>query len=68
MFAWDLKIRLIQPLLHHPAYPVFSDHTLFALAMLLVAGHLGGLRVEKGYLMHFIDKSPDLTGSPETVP
>jgi hypothetical protein len=65
--GWDTRIALFKPLFHHPAYPVFSDHTLLALAMLLVAGHLGGLRVEKGYLMHFIDKSPELSPPRESV-
>jgi len=45
--GWDTGSRVLEPLFHHPAYPVFSDHALLALAILLVGGHLGGLRVEK---------------------
>jgi len=39
-------------LFHHPAYPVFSDHVLLALAVMLVAGHLGGLRYERSQMTH----------------
>lgn len=45
--AWDTGAPMLVPLFHHPAYPVFSDHALLALAVLLVGGHLGGLRVER---------------------
>jgi ABC-type thiamin/hydroxymethylpyrimidine transport system permease subunit len=47
IIGWNFSGNIIEPLFHHPAYPVFSDHTLLALAILLVAGHLGGVRVEK---------------------
>jgi len=49
IIAFSYNPDLLSPLFHHPAYPVFSDHTLLALALLLVAGHLGGLRVEKSH-------------------
>ena len=45
--GWSTGAKILEPLFHHPAYPAFSDHALLALAILLVAGHLGGLRVEK---------------------
>jgi hypothetical protein len=45
--GWNMHAPLLEPLLHHPAYPIFSDHALLALAVLLVGGHLGGLRVER---------------------
>ncbi|HDS30414.1 MAG TPA: hypothetical protein ENN67_05150 [Firmicutes bacterium] len=43
----NFQAPIIQPLLNHPAYPIFSDHALLALAVLLVGSHLGGLRIEK---------------------
>lgn len=46
--GWDTGSMILMPLFHHPAYPVFSDHALLGLAVLLIGGHLGGLRVEKG--------------------
>jgi len=46
---------LVEPLFHHPAYPMFSDHALLALAILLVAGHLGGARVERVAVAKEID-------------
>jgi hypothetical protein len=49
--GWDTGATVFDPLFHHPAYPIFSDHALLALAILLVAGHLGGLRVEKVHAM-----------------
>ena len=45
--GWSTGSKVLEPLFHHPAYPSFSDHALLALAILLVAGHLGGSRVEK---------------------
>lgn len=45
--GWNTGSLVLLPLFHHPAYPVFSDHALLALAVLLIGGHLGGLRVEK---------------------
>lgn len=45
--GWNFSGGLLTPLFHHPAYPIFSDHALLALAVMLVGGHLGGLRVEK---------------------
>ncbi len=45
--GWDTGANILEPLFHHPAYPVFSDQTLLALALLLVGGHLGGARVER---------------------
>jgi len=45
--GWDTGSQVLRPLWHHPAYQVFSDHALLAIAILLVAGHLGGLRVER---------------------
>jgi hypothetical protein len=45
--GWDFSGGILTPLFHHPAYPIFSDHALLALAIMLVGGHLGGLRVEK---------------------
>jgi len=47
VIGWDTGAKILEPLFHHPAYPVFSDHALLALAVLLVAGHLGGSRVER---------------------
>jgi len=47
IIGWGFSPDLITPLFHHPAYPVFSDHALLALAVLLAGGHLGGARVEK---------------------
>ena len=46
--GWNTGSMILMPLFHHPAYPVFSDHALLALSVLLVCGHLGGLRVENG--------------------
>jgi len=43
----DFGSNFLKPLFHHPAYPVFSDQTLLALAVLLTAAHLGGLRCER---------------------
>ena len=45
--GWSTGSKVLEPLFHHPAYPSFSDHALLALAILLVAGHLGGSRIEK---------------------
>jgi len=45
--GWDFSGGILTPLFHHPAYPVFSDHALLALAVILAGGHLGGLRIEK---------------------
>jgi len=45
--GWSTGSKVLEPLFHHSAYPSFSDHALLALAILLVAGHLGGSRVEK---------------------
>ncbi len=47
VIGWDTQAKVLEPLFHHPAYPIFSDHALLALAVLLVGGHLGGARVEK---------------------
>ena len=47
VIGWDTGAKVLEPLFHHPAYPVFSDHALLALAVLLVAGHLGGARIER---------------------
>lgn len=47
--GWDTGASVLAPLFNHPAYPVFSDHTLLAVAVLLVGGHLGGLRVERNH-------------------
>ena len=56
--GWNTGSMILMPLFHHPAYPVFSDHALLGLAVLLVSGHLGGLRVEK------IIMKPEATGIP----
>ena len=48
--AGKFHAPLLEPLFQHPAYPVFSDHALLALAVLLVCAHLGGLRVEKSQI------------------
>ncbi|GAG16935.1 unnamed protein product, partial [marine sediment metagenome] len=47
VILWDINVPLLAPLFHHPAYPIFSDHALLALAVLLVGSHLGGTRVER---------------------
>lgn len=47
IIGWGYSAPLLEPLFHHPAYPTFSDHALLATAVLLVSGHLGGLRVER---------------------
>ena len=47
VIGWRLGGGVLSPLFDHPAYPLFSDQALLALAILLVAGHLGGARVEK---------------------
>jgi hypothetical protein len=48
--GWNTGSMILMPLFHHPAYPVFSDHALLGLAVLLVGGHLGGFRIEKGIM------------------
>jgi hypothetical protein len=48
--GWGYGGTMMTPLFHHPAYPLFSDHALLSLAVLLVCGHLGGLRIERAYL------------------
>jgi hypothetical protein len=58
-FKFDAAI--FKPLFEHPAYPVFSDHTLLALAVLLTCGHLGGLRVEKGYFNRKVAQADSIT-------
>ena len=55
--GWDISAPILTPLFHHPAYPIFSDHALLALAVMLVAGHLGGLRVERGVLNRSVTAS-----------
>ena len=45
--GWNFSGGILTVLFHHPAYPVFSDHALLGLAVMLVAGHLAGLRVER---------------------
>lgn len=50
LIGFDFSSGILNPLFHHPAYPVFSDHALLALAALLTGGHLGGLRVERSVL------------------
>jgi len=59
---------LVKPLFHHPAYPIFSDHALLSLAVLLVSGHLGGLRVERGYLGRTAARMPDLKPASPDLP
>ena len=63
VIGWDLGAPLLKQLFHHPAYPVFSDHALLALAALLVGGHLGGLRVERG-AMNRCATAPKHAGEP----
>ena len=58
--------NILEPLFHHPAYPIFTDHALLALALILVAGHIGGFRIEKTSLNSGNDSvnvKPDLTSS-----
>lgn len=50
IIGWKFTSPFLATLYHHPAYPIFSDHALLAVAVLLVSGHLGGLRVEKKIL------------------
>jgi hypothetical protein len=52
--GWKFDASIFKPLFQHPAYPVFSDHTLLALAVLLTCGHLGGMRVERGYFQKIV--------------
>jgi len=47
VIVWDIGAPVLKPLFHHPVYPISSDHSLLALAILLVSGHLGGSRVER---------------------
>jgi hypothetical protein len=54
--GWHFQTPMLEPLFHHPAYPMFSDHALLALAILLVAGHLGGLRIERAFVNRIAGK------------
>lgn len=65
IIGWSFKAPLFEQLFHHPAYPIFSDHALLAVAVLLVSGHLGGLRVEKSMLSRL---QKDARKSPECIP
>jgi hypothetical protein len=64
IIGWSYGGTLMTPLFHHPAYPMFSDHALLALAVLLVCGHLGGLRVERAFLNRNPESASGLSVSP----
>ena len=66
--GWNFGARLLEPLFQHPAYPVFSDHALLALAVLLVSGHLGGLRVERGFLSRAVERTSAIPESHQMFP
>ena len=51
VIGWDIGAPVLKPLFHHPLYPLSSDHSLLALAVLLVSGHLGGSRVERRFTL-----------------
>jgi uncharacterized membrane protein YeaQ/YmgE (transglycosylase-associated protein family) len=53
--GWSFKAPVLEQLFQHPAYPIFSDQALLAAAVLLVSGHLGGLRIEKAHLRKLQD-------------
>jgi uncharacterized membrane protein YeaQ/YmgE (transglycosylase-associated protein family) len=64
IIGWKFDAPILRPLFHHPAYPVFSDHALLALAVLLACGHLGGMRVEKGHASRIAKASqPEITST-----
>ncbi|MFH1675525.1 MAG: hypothetical protein ABIC40_00770 [bacterium] len=64
--AFDIGSNLLRPLFHHPAYPVFSDQALLALAVLLTAAHLGGLRCEKNAVQKSVGKAETISVAPNS--